>query len=1232
MKFFKYCLIIAILVVLTACATYEAQYVNEEHIGIKFPDKEIAHSFYLIGDAGNSPIGTSSDAMKAFKSELQSASENSKVIFLGDNIYPKGMPKKRDEGRAFAEYQLDIQTEAVKDYKGDAVFIPGNHDWYSDGLKGLKRQEEYIEKALGKNTFLPENGCPIERVTISDKIVLIIVDSEWYMTNWDKHPAINDECEIKTRERFFDEFEGEIKKARGKTTLVAIHHPIFTNGSHGGQYSFKSHMSPLPILGTVKNIVRKTGGVITVDDQNMRYNQFRKRIITLAQENDKTIFVSGHDHNLQYLVEDNLPQIVSGAGSKSNPTRNVGGGKFSYGAQGYARLDVFKDGSSFVRFYSNNKVVFQTEIFPEDRKKVFTTYPKSFPNNKVASIYTEKEVNKTGVYKWLWGDRYRDDYGAGVMAPTVDLDTLFGGLRPVRKGGGHQSKSLRLKDKQGREYVMRALRKNAVQYLQAVAFKDQYIEGQFDNTITENLLLDVFAGSQPYAPFTIGKMSDAVGVYHTNPVLYYVPKQNALGHFATEFGDELYMIEERASSGHGDKASFGFSNKLISTDDLLKKLAKDEDFVVDEASYIRARLFDMLIGDWDRHEDQWRWAEFIEKGKKVYRPVPRDRDQAFAIMDDGALLSVVTAILPAAKGLKSYEEELKKPKWFNMSPYPLDMALINESSKSVWDTQVDRIVNNLTDQVINEAFLDFPPEINQNTVNEIKKKLKGRRSNLQKISDTYYYHINKCAVIKGTHKDDWFDVERLNDGQTKVTAYRIKKGVKADKIHERIYNISETKEIWIYGLDDDDRFEVFGNGNKLIKVRLIGGQNRDIYKVKTGEKLTIYDQKSKENEFVTNKGKQKLTDDYETNIYDYKKLKNSTNQFMPALGANPDDGFRIGFINRLTNYGFERNPFSSQHTIAASYYFATNGFDFGYRGEFANVFGSVNLRLDGRFTSPNYAINFFGYGNSTPNYEADDNDGIDVDLDYNRVKLQTLSFIPSLVWRGQIGGSFVLGLSYESIEVEETEGRFINDAFLGDNVGFKDDFYGISAWYKYENKDNKAFPTLGMLFSFKTGYKNNINESKGFAYVIPELGFDYKLVPNGQLVLATKLKGHVNFGDNFEFYQAANIGANNGLRGYRNERFTGKSAFAQSSDLRLNLSKVKTALVPLYIGFYGGFDYGRVWVDDNLVLDPSYNTGRWNTSVGGGVFINAVDLMTFNLSAFHSDDGLRLAFKLGFGF
>ena len=1228
-SFYKLCLIGLIAIFLNACATMELQ-VDKSNRSEYPANKELLHSFYLLGDAGNSKLGEADTAIQDFEKALNKADKNSTAIFLGDNIYPNGFNSKKRKKEELSKHRIKVQTDAVKNFKGNTVFIPGNHDWYS-GLKGLKKQEKFIEDALGKNTFLPENGCPIKKVSISDDIVLLIVNSHWYITDWDKLPTINDDCEIKTREDFLNELSSEIKKARGKTTLIALHHPMFNNGSHGGQYSFNSHMKPFPVIGTLKNIIRKTSGILDVDLQNKMYRELKNRVVSLSQENNKVIFVSGHEHSLQYLVEAGLPQIISGSGSKQSATRLMGNGQFAYGANGYARLDVFKDGSSFVRFYEvgNHKEVFQTKVLMAN--KSFTdNFSNDFPSEKVASIYSTDEVDKSGFYKFLWGDRYRKQYGTGVKAPTVNLDTLLGGLKPIRKGGGNQSKSLRLEDKQGRQYVMRALRKEASQYLQAIMFKDRYIGDKLDEDFTSKLLLDAFTGAHPYAPFVVGDLADAIGVYHTNPILYYVPKQNGLGNFNQDFGDELYMIEEHTSEGHDNKASFGYRNTLLSTDDMIKKTHKDEDIIVDEVAYIKARLFDMLIGDWDRHQDQWRWIEFKEKGKKVYRPMPRDRDQAFSKMSDGFLLSTSIALAPAIGLLREYDDNLRDVKAVNIEPYPLDMEIIQQSDKSVWDAQVAYIQKNVTDEVIEKAFLNIPSEVRDSDMEAIIAKLKARRGNLQDISDRYYEVINKYTVVKGTNKDDWFDVERLPKGKTKVTAYRIKDNKKADVFHERIYRREETKEIWIYALDDDDMFNVYGEGDNPIKVTLIGGQNNDTYDIKNGKKVKLYDYKTKKNTILTKNGRKKLTDDYETNVYNYNKLKNSTAQILPSIGFNPDDGFRAGFVSSFTNYHFERNPYSSKHTISAAYYFATNGFDIGYQAEFANVMGSANLILETKFTSPNFARNFFGFGNTTPNPEIDNNN---IDFDFNRTKIRTLKVTPSLQWKGQYGSLLKVGLTYESNKVERTSGRYLETQFApSDNLFDKQNFYGAQAKYVYENKDDVTFPTLGMLFSIEAGFRNNFNTSKGFGFIIPELGFTHKMTPQGQVVLATKLRSHINLGDDFEFYQGAVLGDQTGLRGYRRERFTGKQSFVQSTDVRFNLRRQSSNFLPFNFGFYGGFDYGRVWVDDSRVTSIMSNDKKWNTSIGGGVFVTAYEMLNLNISAFSSDDGLRLGFKLGFGF
>jgi len=1233
MKLLKLLFFLTFAIILVSCATLKMQVDSNHKFTPKDKNLKVLHSFYLIGDAGNSDLYKRDSALAYLDKEILKAKKNSTLIFLGDNVYPKGIPEKESKNYKLAKHRLKVQTDIGKKFPGKTIIIPGNHDWYS-GLKGLRRQEKLVDKALGKNSFQPEKGCPLEKIEINDEINLIIIDSHWYVTNWDKHPGINDDCEIKTRKKFFDEFEGLLKKSQGKTTLVTLHHPVFTNGPHGGYYSFKSHMKPLPVLGSVQNILRKTSGVTNTDQQNFKYNELRKRIITLSQGNEKIIFVSGHEHSLQYIVRENLPQIVSGSGSKLTAVKNVDGGVFGYGTQGFARLDVYEDGSSTVHFYTakERKIVFEANVFDKDSIAEFTDFPNANLTHKKASVYKDDEVNKSKFYERLWGKRYRKYFGTKVNAPTVSLDTLYGGLTPVRRGGGHQSKSLRLKDKKGREYVMRALRKNAIQYMQSVVFKNQYIEGQFEDTFSEKLLMDVFTGSHPYAPFTLDKLAEAIDIYHTKPILFFVPKQKGLGEFNKDYGGELYMIEERTDEGHGDKKNFGYSNNLISTDDLRKNLAKDEKYVLDEATYIRARLFDMLIGDWDRHQDQWRWAEFKEDDKIIYKPVPRDRDQAFSIFGDGFLLSFLTSALPGLKGLRSYEDDLKNPKWFSYSAYPLDMLLITKSGKDVWEKQAERIQNQITDEVIESALAQFPKEVQDKTIDEIKRKLKGRRKNLKKIAERYFNYFNKIQVITGTNKDDWFEIERFTNGKTKITAYRIKGGKKEDILSERTYTNNITKEIWVYGLDDDDVFTVRGkNGKKAIKLKFIGGLGNDTYDVNPKHNTKVYDQKTKKNTFITPKIHKKLTDNYKTNTYNYSKLKNSSTFIAPAVGFNPDDGVKLGFKNVFLVNNFERNPFTAKHEIGGFYYFATNGYELNYKSEFANIIDRWNLGVEANYGSPNFARNFFGFGNGTPNPEAKKEEE---NLDFNRIKIRRFNAGTFLKWRGELGAKIKLGVKFQNFNVERTEGRFfdISQLSLDDELFNAQEFLNSELSYEYAHSDDAYFPTLGVAFLTKLGFTKNLGDTRNFGYSSSSLAVTHKLIPNGKLVLASKIKSHFIFGKDFEFYQAANIGANEGLRGFRNERFNGQNSFVQTTDIRWNMTKLKTSLIPLNIGLYGGFDYGKVWGLPNTIPVLINTDTTLHTSYGGGFFFNAANMFVGGLGYFKSIDGSRIEITLGFDF
>ncbi|HSM62926.1 MAG TPA: hypothetical protein VK833_03200, partial [Gillisia sp.] len=550
------------------------------------------------------------------------------------------------------------------------------------------------------------------------------------------------------------------------------------------------------------------------------------------------------------------------------------------------------------------------------------------------------------------------------------------GLKPVIKGGGHQTISVRLEDSLGRDYNMRRLKKSAIQFLQAVAYKDTPVQDQLENTIAENVIQDFYTAAHPYAFLAVPKLSDAIGLYHTNPKLFYVPKQKALEDYNSEFGDELYMIVERPEDNWANVKSFGENTEdILSTSDMLEKLRKDEKYFLDEKAYIKARVFDMLIGDWDRHQDQWKWAEQeTQDGNKRFLPIPRDRDQAFSNFD-GAFFGTLRGLTGFANQFAVYGEDIKDVKWFNTAATGMDRTLIQNMGREAWIEQAEYIQKHITDEIIEEAFLELPEITRGETTDFIVKSLKARRGNIVDIATRYYDYMARLAIVTGTDKDDFVEVERLKDGETRITISRIKDGKKADLVSDKTYNKKDTDEIWLYALDDDDLINVKGQENQnLIFVRVIGGQNNDVYNVEenSGKKVKIYDYISKPSTVKSiGNAKLRFRDNYEQNTFDKDKKTFKSGSITPGFGYNPDDGIKIGIQRVVTVNGFKRNPFTTQSTYNLAYYFATKGFDASYKGEFARIIGNYNLRIGAHFSSPNSATNFFGFGNETPNFEAD---------------------------------------------------------------------------------------------------------------------------------------------------------------------------------------------------------------------------------------------------------------------
>ena len=1213
------------LTLFSSCATHKPQYgagvTGTDSRSDTITEKPV-HTLFLIGDAGYANEAHTQELFSVIREKFMASGKNTSLFFLGDNVYPAGMPDKDERDRKDAEGSLDSQIKLAKSFEGKTFFIPGNHDWYH-GLKGLEEQNDYIEEKLDDNkSFLPGKGCGIDDIDIDDNTIAIVIDSQWFIEDWDDYPTINDDCDIKTREALFMELESELNKNQDKTIILAIHHPLMSSGTHGGYFSAEKQLFPLrynvplPIIGSLINMMRKASGYSTQDLQSRVYSTLADRIKTMLQERDNVIVISGHDHNLQYIHKDNIHQVISGAGSKMEAAKAVNPHDFSYGGTGYATVELYKDGSAKASFFGvqngKEQKLFETRML-EKRQPVLKDYPDTFPAAVKATVYEPDVTQKSKTYRFLFGEHYRPYYGLPVEAETVLLDTLKGGLKPVRAGGGHQSKSLRLKDKDGKEYVMRGLKKSASRFLQAAVFEDQYIGDSFNDTYAEEFLMDFYTTGHPYAAFIIDDLSESAGVFHTNPKLYYMPKQDALEEFNEEYGNELYMFEERPVDEHNDLESFGKPDAIEGTDDVMENLREDSKYEIDERAYIRARLFDFLIGDWDRHTDQWRWGRYDGKDNVVYKPIPRDRDQAFTKYG-GALLSLILKI-PALRHMQTFDDDINNIKWFNREPYAQDLAFITRSGEDVWMEEAAKLRENLTDEAIDEAFTGLPKEIRDDeTTKSIKANLKIRKQHLEKYVRDYRAVLLKTVVLTGTDKKERFIITRMPGGETEVRMYSLSKEGKEFLKHTKVYNRNQTKEIWIYGLDDDDSFEVKGDPENAIIIRLLGGQNHDIYNIENGKKIKVYDFKSKENTYKTDrKTKLVLTDDYETNSYDLKKPDYNVVAGYPMAGYNPDDGVKLGVHATFTINNFIRRPYTQKHSLEGNYYFATNGFELGYRGRFMNLASRWNFGLDVWYTSPNFSISYFGYGNETENYDED------FGKDFNRVKLQVFRVAPSLFRETRNGVSVAVQVPFETIEIDGTNDRFINrEGVVAPYLFEHRQYAGVNGKFSFANYDNASLPALGMGFDLSAGWTGSLQNTKqNFPHFEGCINLVHRITRTDDLVFATRVKSRIIFNNDFEFYQGATLGGDNDLRAYRRERFTGKTSFSQSSDLRLTLGTLK-AFVPMKYGILGGFDYGRVWINDDT-------SEKWHNSVGGALWLNAANTATVNVSYFYGEDGGRLS-------
>src|SRR5688572_6295289 len=315
-------------------------------------------SVVLIGDAGAVATDGSDPILKLLQGWLQTAKENSRVIFLGDNVYPVGIPPENHRHYTRSVERLQAQLDIFKNYTGKATFLSGNHDWNKgrpNGYSYLTRQEEFVRKSLTyPEAYLPANGCPGPITEqLAPGILLVVLNTQWWVQHGLRPIGEQYGCQQESSEQVFEDLEKILIENSHQRILIAAHHPLYSNAMHGGKFTVKQHLFPLtavhkkfylplPGAGTIYPLYRRYIGA-KEDMSHPRYKYLRKRLLKILKKHQNIIYAAGHDHNLQYFHYKQNHYIVSGAGSKTAFVKKGGRATFTHEHTGFFVLDFYEN-------------------------------------------------------------------------------------------------------------------------------------------------------------------------------------------------------------------------------------------------------------------------------------------------------------------------------------------------------------------------------------------------------------------------------------------------------------------------------------------------------------------------------------------------------------------------------------------------------------------------------------------------------------------------------------------------------------------------------------------------------------------------------------------------------------------------------------------------------------------------------------------------------------------------
>lgn len=810
----------------------------------------------------------------------------------------------------------------------------------------------------------------------------------------------------------------------------------------------------------------------------------------------------------------------------------------------------------------------------------------------------------SGVHRWFFGENYRREWAVPVKLPVLHIGKINGGLTPVRQGGGMQSKSLRLKAANGEEWVIRSVEK----------VPDKLLPPGLMNTFVIDWVGDEFSAQHPFSALVVPPLADAAGVPHANPVIGVVGDDPELGEYRKTFAGLVCLLEEREPTGHSD-----------ATLKMEEKLVKSYNNRLDGEGFLRARMLDLLMGDWDRHEDQWRFSDSTVNGTTLWTGVPRDRDQVFHLAE--GLFPSIASLSWLDPTLEHFEGHIPRVKWSLFKTRFIKAFPDQQLSYERWMQLANDFVKAENDEVLETALRRLPRETYVMRHDVLFAKLKARRDDIPRAMSEYYKFINRIADLRLTAHAEHVLVSDAADKGLDITVLKSdKKGNSGDTLWKVHYYPDITKELRLYTSGGADQVSI-NTPNSPIRLRLVDstGENT-IHVAASGKRIRAY---GPEKGTVITGDQGRVSARFSADTLNNRfQPTNLYNIWMPlaTAAANADDGFLLGLGFKYTGVdGFRKLPYSTSQSLMLTHAFASDAFRIQYTGEWIDAIGKADLVLKTDLQGPANRINFFGLGNET---------ALDKSGNYHRfyrARYDLYNFSPSLRWHTSAGSDFSAGpaIQHYRYNSEDNADRFIGSAqarqFAYDSLtlGNTKTHVGLALNFTSNRRDNNILPKSGYFFNVDVaGFKGINDAANSYAQIRPEFTYYQKLNSRGTIVLSDRIGGGVTLGKP-EFYQSLYLGGQGNLLGYLKYRFAGQQMVFNNLQARMKLFDVASYILPGQFGITGFYDAGRVWVKAD-------DSDKWHQGTGGGLYFSPAGLTVLQVLAGHSEEGWYPYISLNF--